>query len=84
LRVRAVAAGKASNSPAGRIGRRTSSPPQFGHPLANFDPAQSAQNVHSKLQIIAAADSGGKFRSQHSQFGLSSNIRTSYAQLTVA
>ena len=36
---------------AGRTGRRTSSPPQFGHVSWSFDSAHTAQNVHSKVQM---------------------------------
>jgi hypothetical protein len=36
--------------------------------------AQSRQNVHSKEQIRASSEAGGKSRSQHSQFGLNSSI----------
>jgi hypothetical protein len=36
--------------------------------------AQSLQNVHSKEQIRASGEAGGKSRSQHSQFGLNSSI----------
>ena len=36
-----------------RRGRRTSSPPQFGH-TASIEAVQPAQNVHSKLQMYAS------------------------------
>jgi len=36
--------------------------------------AQSWQNVHSKEQIRASSEAGGKSRSQHSQFGRNSSI----------
>jgi hypothetical protein len=35
--------------------------------------AHAAQNVHSKEQILASADSGGRSALQHSQLGLSSS-----------
>jgi hypothetical protein len=31
--------------------------------------AQSAQKVHSKVQIMASPEAGGRFLSQHSQLG---------------
>ena len=72
--LRTVDAGNRANLSAGRIGRRTNSPPQFGQrPLSTLS-AQSAQNVHSKEQIRAARLSGGRSRSQHSQFGRNSNM----------
>jgi hypothetical protein len=51
--LRVVEAGNFSSREAGRIGRRSISPPQFGQLPANTPSAQSAQNVHSKLQIRA-------------------------------
>src|SRR5919108_2362547 len=69
---RAVDAGWFNNSAGRRIGLRTSSPPQFGHTKPSFCEAQSRQNVHSKEQIYASFESGGRSRSQHSQFGRSS------------
>jgi len=72
--MRVVDAGLAINLPAGRRGRRNSSPPQFGQMPCNTVSAQLAQNVHSKVQIRASVDSGGKSLSQHSQLGLSSSI----------
>jgi hypothetical protein len=35
---------------------------------------QSRQNVHSNVQIIASAASGGRSLSQHSQLGRSSSM----------
>ena len=68
-------AGNFANSSAGRTGRFTNSPPQLGHsPPSKRSATQSAQKVHSKLQIIASSDSGGRSRSQHSQFGLSASM----------
>jgi hypothetical protein len=69
-----VDAGYFASMAAGRIGRREKSPPQFGQTPPKTVSAQFAQNVHSKVQIIASAASGGRSRSQHSQFGLSSSI----------
>jgi hypothetical protein len=63
-------AGNFSNAAAGRTGRRTSSPPQFGHFPARTFSAQCAQNVHSNEQIRARIEWGGKSTLQHSQLGL--------------
>jgi hypothetical protein len=60
------------HSVAGRIGRGAKPPPQLGQTLNSTLSTQSAQKVHSKLQMRAAVDSGGRSRSQHSQFGRSS------------
>jgi len=59
---------------AGRMGRLTKLPPQFGHTPLNTVSTHSAQKVHSNEQIKASFDSGGKSRSQHSQLGLNSSI----------
>src|SRR5215210_8208382 len=56
------------------MGRRTSSPPQFGHTPRKMSSAHSAQKVHSKVQILASVDPGGRSLSQHSQFGLICSI----------
>jgi hypothetical protein len=61
---------------AGRTGRAVSAPPQFGQVPERCRSAQSLQNVHSKLQIIAAA-SHGRSMSQHSQFGRISSMASS-------
>lgn len=75
LRTRAVWAGKRARRSGGRIGRRTSSPPQFGQrPPGRRRLAHSRQNVHSNEHISASGESGGRSRSQHSQFGLSCSI----------
>ncbi|URQ62673.1 hypothetical protein LQ939_08475 [Pantoea alhagi] len=44
--------------------------------------AQLRQKVHSKEQIIASGDSGGKSQSQHSQFGLNSSMAASTAMIS--
>jgi hypothetical protein len=62
----------------GRIGRSTKLPPQLGHWFFKTVIEQSLQNVHSIEQITASVDSGGRFLSQHSQLGLSSNIVASF------
>jgi len=61
------------HSVAGRIGRGTKPPPQFGQTLKSMLSTQSAQNVHSYEQIRAIVDAGGRSLSQHSQFGRSSS-----------
>jgi hypothetical protein len=67
-------AGCFANLSAGRMGRRTSSPPQFGHRLLKTPSAHAEQNVHSNEQMRASAESGGRLLSQHSQLGRSSSI----------
>jgi hypothetical protein len=64
------------HSVAGRIGRGTKPPPQFGQTLNSTLSTQSAQNVHSYEQIRAIVDAGGRSLSQHSQFGRSSSAIT--------
>jgi len=44
--------------------------------------AQVAQKVHSKEQILASADSGGRSLLQHSQLGLRASIEYSFFGLT--
>lgn len=51
-----------------RLGRATSSPPQFGH-LAAKVVAQASQNVHSNEQMRAPDCSARRSLSQHSQRG---------------
>lgn len=63
---------------AGRRGRTTNSPPQFGHLPPRTVSAHDAQKVHSNEQMRASVDSGGKSLSQHSQLGLSSSISFSW------
>jgi len=63
---------------AGRRGRVTNSPLQFGHLPPRTVSAHDAQNVHSNEQIRASVESGGKSLSQHSQLGLSSSISFSW------
>jgi hypothetical protein len=70
-RYRSVDAGYFTSIAAGRIGRLTKLPLQFGQTSPNTVAAQSAQNVHSKVHIRASRLSGGRSRSQHSQFGFS-------------
>ena len=70
----AADAGKRSSAAAGRIGRRTSSPPQLGQTPPKVPSAQAAQKVHSNVQMRAEALSGGRSASQHSQFGRKASI----------
>jgi hypothetical protein len=62
------------SKPAGRIGLGTKFPPQLGQTPFNLSATQSQQNVHSKEQIIASGESGGKSLSQHSQPGFNASI----------
>jgi hypothetical protein len=70
-RCRSADAGYFASIAVGRIGRLTKLPLQLGQTPPNTVAAQSAQNVHSKVQIRASGLSGGRSRSQHSQFGFS-------------
>ncbi len=72
--MRLVDAGWFANSSAGLMGRFVNSPPQLGQMPASFCATQVVQNVHSKEQIIASLDSGGRSLLQHSQFGLSASM----------
>lgn len=49
-------------------------PPQLGQTSLKIDVAQSAQKVHSKVQIIASVASFGKSLPHCSQQGLISSI----------
>src|SRR5262245_24376233 len=69
LWTRTVEAGFAASLSAGRRGRLTSSPPQFGQIPSSFLSAHAAQKVHSKVQMRASVESGGRSRSQHSHPG---------------
>ena len=59
---------------AGRMGRRSKPPPQFGHTFDRTALTQSRQNVHSYVQIIASVALGGSGRLQFSQVGRSSSM----------
>lgn len=74
LFTRVADAGKRTSAAAGRIGRATRFPAQLGQTPPSRPSAQSAQNVHSNVQMRAASLSGDRSRSQHSQLGLSSSI----------
>jgi len=71
---RLVDGGLFFNAAIGLIGLVTKLPPQLGHLLFKTPSTQLVQKVHSKVQIRASVDSGGKSLSQHSQLGLNSNI----------
>lgn len=71
---RFVKAGYFFSNSADRPGRAVNSPPQFGHRSASTWVVQYAQNVHSKEQMRATAESGGRSALQHSQLGLSSSM----------
>ena len=60
LNLRTIEAGQSVSFSAGRIGRGTRFPPQFGQLPWSWVSAQSRQKVHSKLQIIASADKGSR------------------------
>ena len=70
--------------PGTRVGRLSSTPPQFGHLPPRFDWAQAAQNVHSKEQMTASATSAGRSRPHRSQFGRISSISASCGRTTAA
>ena len=74
LTKRSLEAGLFTRCAAGRIGRRRSSPPQFGQTPSKRSSVQSRQNVHSNEQLLAARLSGGRSISQHSQLGFSVSI----------
>jgi len=71
---RCVDGGNFASFSAGRRGRATSSPPQFGHLPFSTVVTHVTQNVHSNEQMRASVDSGGRSLSQHSQFGRSCSI----------
>jgi hypothetical protein len=64
-----------ASAAAGRLGRATNSPPQFGQRPARTFSAQAAQNVHSKEQMRASVASGGRSLSQHSQPGRNCSMK---------
>jgi len=74
LNTRFVDAGYLASIAAGRIGRAEKLPPQLGQLPRSTVSAQSVQKVHSKVQIIASGESGGRSLSQHSQPGRSSSM----------
>ena len=78
LNIRTSEGGYVSSNCAGRIGRSTNPPPQFGHfPRSTFA-TQSRQKVHSNEQINASVESGARSRSQHSHPGRIWSIAVSF------
>jgi len=77
LRTRSVLGGYFLSIAKGRTGRFTNSPPQLGQMPWSFASAQSAQKVHSKVQIRASSASGGRSLSQHSQLGRNASMNSS-------
>lgn len=73
LKTRFVDAGCLSSFESGRRGLDTNSPPQLGQTPAMLS-AQPAQKVHSKEQILALPESGGRLTSHFSQPGLSCSM----------
>ena len=76
LRTRFVDGGYLVRCFAGRIGRGTKWPLQFGQTPPSTPSTQSRQNVHSKVQIIASSESYGNALLQFSQLGLISNTKS--------
>lgn len=74
LKIRFVETGYFSNKLVGLIGRGVKFPPQLGQISLKIEVAQSAQKVHSKVQIIASVASFGKSLPHCSQHGLISSI----------
>lgn len=74
LNTRTADAGYAVSLEGGRMGRGVRLPPQLGQTPCSLASAQSRQNVHSKVQIIASGACGGRSFPQHSQLGRSSSI----------
>lgn len=73
-----VDAGYFPSKLAGRMGRGCRLPSQLGHWLCKILAAQSAQKVHSKLQITASVEEGGRALPQFSQQGRSWSILQNY------
>jgi hypothetical protein len=78
LKIRSAEAGYLSSLFAGLLGRVSSSPPQFGQRPLSAVSAHKVQNVHSKEQIRASVESGGRSLLQHSQFGRNWSIDDLY------
>jgi hypothetical protein len=60
---------------AGRTGRGTKPPPQFGHTFIRTSSTQAAQKVHSNVQMRAFVAFGGSAVLQCSQVGRSSSMQ---------
>jgi len=74
LKTITVDAGYFSNLLAGRMGRFSNPPPQFGQICCKTVSTQVVQKVHSKLQMCASLLSGGKALLQFSQVGFNINM----------
>jgi hypothetical protein len=74
LNTRSVDAGYFVSAPPTRLGRATSSPPQFGQRPFRTPSAHDRQNVHSNEHIRASVESGRRSRLQHSQLGRSCSM----------
>jgi hypothetical protein len=72
-----VVAGFFSSLFFGRIGLGFKPPPQLGHTFESSVSTQSLQKVHSKLQIMAWVESGGRAAPHASQLGRSSSTAAS-------
>src|SRR6185503_20456502 len=59
---------------AGRTGRGTNPPPQFGQTLSRMRSTHVAQNVHSYEQMRACGEFGGNGSLQFSHVGLNSSM----------
>lgn len=66
--------GKSASSASGRVGLTAKLPPQLGHRPASRVLTQSAQNVHSNVQMRASSAPFGRYLSHISQFGRISSI----------
>ncbi len=61
--------GAAASFSGARVGRRVRSPPQLRHRPCRTSVAHAVHQVHSKEQIQASVEDGGRSTSQHSQPG---------------
>ena len=71
---RTLDGGLLSSLSSGRMGRGVKLPPQLGQTPCKEPSTQSAQKVHSKVQMRALSDAGGKSQSQRSQLGRNSSM----------
>ncbi len=74
LNTLSVDGGYLANVPAGRMGLRSSSPPQLGQMPLSLSSVQLWQKVHSNEQMRADSESGGRSTLQHSQPGLRASM----------
>ena len=78
LNTRTSEGGFNASSAAGRRGRRTSSPSQFGQTRCRTSRAHGPHQVHSIEQIQTSSSSTDRSASQHSQLGRSSSTAAIY------